>query len=105
MSGGSYNYFSFKIDDFISDFKTKDDPRRIAFKELMKLCSQAAYNIEWVDSGDCQRGYENEALDKVFSFMGANSDNIVKVAAFDKIQKLCINPSVKKTEPIIQKEK
>jgi agmatine/peptidylarginine deiminase len=68
MSGGSYDYFSFKFDEFIRDLKDDTEERK-KFKKLLKLVSYAVYTIEWVDSGDLSQGDENKHIDKVFNFL------------------------------------
>ncbi len=67
MSGGAYGYFAFKLDDFIRDLDCKEDPRRVAFKELLKLASKACHDIEWVDSADYLSGKEHDSIDKVLN--------------------------------------
>lgn len=86
MSGGSYDYVYLKIGEFTDCLRTNDDPRRIAFKKLLESIAVAAHDIEWVDSGDCEEGYEHKAIDAVFAFLKAEASTIYKAAAFDKIK-------------------
>lgn len=87
MSGGSYDYIFLKIEDFAQSIDHQDNiPRRAAFAELMKLCSNAARSIEWVDSGDYEDGAEFEDIDAVFTFLKADPEVLVKAAAYDKLK-------------------
>lgn len=88
MSGGQYDYVTFKIDEFATVLRCDGIPRRIAFKELLLLVAKAAYDIEWVDSGDCCPGDEFEAIDAVFTYISSNPDMAYKAAAFDNIKRL-----------------
>lgn len=90
MSGGSYDYIGFKIQDIYLRNST-NDPRRIAFQKLLKLVGKAMYDIEWVDSGDCGKGDEHESIDKVFEFLKADPMTIQKAAAFDSLQELFLS--------------
>lgn len=62
MSGGSMNYLYQRI-EFDADFMT-NTPERVAFRKHLELVCAALHDIEWVDSGDCCRGDENEAIMK-----------------------------------------
>jgi hypothetical protein len=86
MSGGSYEYFYFKLNDFADEVRDSNDPRRIAFKKLMKLCADAAHDIEWVDSGDYGKDGADKSLDKVFAFLGNDTDIITKAQAYDELK-------------------
>lgn len=59
MSGGSMDYFCYKLDDVSFDLST---PERRAFKKHLELVSKALHDIEWVDSGDYATGDEVEAI-------------------------------------------
>jgi hypothetical protein len=86
MSGGSYSYFCFSISDFASEIRdTETNPKRAAFVKLLELVSEAAHDIEWVDSGDYGKGDENKALDAVFSFLSENPEVIQKAKAYDNL--------------------
>ena len=89
MSGGSYDYVYFKIKDFANEIRYKQtNPKRAAFAKLLELVSNAAHDIEWVDSGDYEEGRENEAIDAVFSFLTENSEHILKANAYDNLTEL-----------------
>ena len=60
MSGGSMNYLYSKI-EYEATFH-EDTPERRAFAKHLKLVAKALHDIEWVDSGDCRPGDENEAI-------------------------------------------
>lgn len=64
MSGGSYDYFFFKLDDFTEELQQNlnNDPLRIAFLEHLKHVREAMHDIEWVDSGDYGPGREHKAI-------------------------------------------
>lgn len=87
MSGGSYEYAYCKIDDWEQTMPDRSNPRRMAFKKLLKLVSEAMHDIEWVDSSDMSPGDENKAIDAVFDALKVTKD-AYKVAAFDEVAKL-----------------
>jgi hypothetical protein len=62
MSGGSMNYLYSKIEND-ANFEC-NTPQRAAFRKHLVLVVQALKDIEWVDSGDCASGDENEAIMK-----------------------------------------
>ena len=87
MSGGSYDYICYKLEDFSQSIDHQDKiPRRAAFAELMSLCSKAARAIEWVDSGDCGDGAEFKDIDAVFAFLKADPEILIKAVAYDKLK-------------------
>jgi len=64
MSGGSWDYLYYDIND-VADTLIKDkDPLRKAFGKKMKLIAEAIHDIEWVNSGDYENGEEVEAIKK-----------------------------------------
>ena len=85
MSGGSYDYVCFKIDQ-IEIMDAKDNPRRMAFQQLLILVAKAMHDIEWVDSADYGPGDENEAIDKCLAFLGQDPTLITKAHAFDGLK-------------------
>ena len=87
MSGGSYDYISFKIDDAAHQLRNKEnDSRRASFAMLLELIAEALHKIEWVDSGDCASGDEYESIDEVFAFLKASPEIIKKAHAFDSLK-------------------
>lgn len=89
MSGGSYNYFCFKIEEFANEIETHAGKNawRLAFADHLRLVARAAKDIEWVDSGDCGEGDEDEAIKKVISVVSISSEDIAKARAFDEVAK------------------
>jgi hypothetical protein len=59
MSGGSMDYLCYKVSD--AEFR-ESTPERKAFRAHLEKVSKALHDIEWVDSGDCSPGDENEAI-------------------------------------------
>ena len=59
MRGGSMDYLCYKVED--ATFRT-DTPERRAFASHLKSVAKALHDIEWVDSGDYDPGYETEAI-------------------------------------------
>ena len=68
MSGGSYDYFYCKIDEFIGDIMIRSSgidgmrPLRRAFTDHLAKVSAAAKAVEWVDSSDWGVEREEEAI-------------------------------------------
>lgn len=63
MSGGSYDYAYRKVQDFADELRDQaTNPLRAAFAEHLALISKAMRDIEWVDSGDCGSGDEDDAI-------------------------------------------
>lgn len=87
MSGGAYDYVSWKIEEFANTLsRTEQDPRREAFKKLLSLVANAAHEIEWVDSCDKSPGDEHDSIDAVFAFLGKDPAIIKKAAAYDSLK-------------------
>lgn len=89
MSGGSYDYISYKIEEQASTIPTNGCPRRAAFKALMPLIAKAWHEIEWSDSGDCSPGNPEEirAIEECLGFLKGNPGMIAKAAAFDEVSR------------------
>ncbi len=62
MSGGSWDYLTFKMQDAADALKRSDCPQRRTFGFLMDKCAKAMHDIEWVDSGDKSAGAEFETI-------------------------------------------
>jgi len=88
MSGGSYDYFCFKVDNFIADLRLKNDPKRIALKDLLRKVSTAVRAIEWEDSGDTGKDWTDESIDYLFNSLCANPDIIIKASAYDELKEV-----------------
>ena len=52
MSGGSWDYFSYKLEDVADRLVEEKSPLRRAFGEHLRLCAKGLHAIEWSDSGD-----------------------------------------------------
>lgn len=71
MSGGSYNYFHYRLDTFIEDLaKSKHEGpaklERLAFIKLLQKVSEACYHVEMVDSYDSSPGSEIKPIQDCF---------------------------------------
>lgn len=87
MSGGSYDYACFKVENMAESLRhTNEDPRRAAFKKLLTLVADAMHDIEWVDSCDYGKGDDHAAIDACFAFMGADPSIITKAHAYDALR-------------------
>jgi hypothetical protein len=92
MSGGSYDYVCWKIEEFATSLRNQPrDPRRASFAKLMMLVAKAAHDIEWVDSCDYGEGDEHKAIDAVFAFLGSDPDTIRKAHSYDQLKELFKN--------------
>lgn len=60
MSGGSYDYFCFKVENIAEQIG--GTPQRDAFAAHLKKVAKALHDIEWVDSCDYGKGDENAAI-------------------------------------------
>jgi len=86
MSGGSYDYACFRVEEFAEALrKTDEDPGRVAFKELLILVAKAMREIEWVDSGDKSDGDEYESIQEVMAFLKSDPKTIIKARSYDKL--------------------
>lgn len=64
MSGGTYTYAYRKIED-LADSIRASTPLRKVFVEHLRKVATACHDIEWVDSGDCNQGSEDAAIEAV----------------------------------------
>lgn len=88
MSGGSYNYAFLKIDDLANEIRTNNDPKRIAFVDLLKKVSDAAHAIEWEDSGDTGKEGTDKAINTVFKSLIGDPNLLYRVKAFNEFKKI-----------------
>ena len=93
MSGGSYDYGYCKVDDFIDSLEATT-PLRKAFRKHLELVSNAMRAIEWVDSGDCSKGDEDEDIRKVQLINKYRRQGFTWDTAFEKAQRELENPSL-----------
>ncbi len=87
VSGGSYDYLSYKIEDMAEAIPDNYNPKRTAFKKLLKLVAQACHDIEYVDSSDYGPGDEDKAIDKCLAARVADRETLAKAAAYDELSK------------------
>jgi len=70
MSGGSWDYFSGPLHDvasrLIDEKHASEYELRAALGRLLQAAAEALHMIEWVDSCDCAKGSERDALVAVF---------------------------------------
>lgn len=83
MSGGSYDYFYHKLEQFAYDMSiSPSEVERKAFQDLLFKVAKACHDIEWVDSGDYSEGDELEAIK---ACLGSDPKDKLKATAFDTI--------------------
>ena len=63
MSGGSWDYLCWKVEDAVIQLQKSKDPLRRAFGEHLQLCANALHDIEWVDSSDMSHGDDRVAIE------------------------------------------
>jgi len=61
MSGGSYQYAFYKIEELAAEIRPGSALRK-AFKAHLVRVAKACHDIEWVDSGDYSHGDEDAAI-------------------------------------------
>ena len=66
MSGGSWEYFFYKIQEVAEKLEGETCDHRNALGVLLNKCAKALHDIEWVDSGDYAPGDELEAIRACF---------------------------------------
>lgn len=65
MSGGSWDYLCYKMQDAAHRLMRKEEcTYRRAFGELMNKCADAMHDIEWVDSSDKSEGDDEVSIMK-----------------------------------------
>ena len=80
MSGGSYDYSCFRVNDMAEDTRIKfGSPLRRAFGKHLALVSEAMRMVEWVDSSDNSPGDENDAIKRVLQ-PGAELSELIEMA-------------------------
>jgi hypothetical protein len=67
MSGGSWNYFCYRMDEVAEKLQHERSPLRKAFGKHLSLCAKAMHDIEWVDSGDIGEAEDIAAIKAVLS--------------------------------------
>jgi len=83
MSGGSYDYLYYKMEDAARTLMKKHQPDyRRAFGALLSRCASAMHDVEWCDSGDMSEPDDREAIMKCI-----NARDVLNVTA-EHAQKL-----------------
>ena len=67
MSGGSWDYICYRMDEVADKLQHERSPLRRAFGKHLVLCAKAMHDIEWSDSGDIGEGEEIPAMKAVLS--------------------------------------
>ena len=88
MSGGSWDYLYFKIEEAADQLKHEKCEYRRAFADLMKKVSVAMHDIEWVDSCDKGEGDEIEAI---------------KTALGDEAEKMATQKLIEDADSVIER--
>ena len=65
MSGGSYDYVCYKVEEMADQLKNDPSELRRAFAEHLFLVAKAMHDIEWVDSGDYGQDGDVNAINAV----------------------------------------
>ncbi len=64
MSGGSWDYFCYKMEEVADRLCNEKQPERKAFGKQMRLFAKAMHAIEWVDSSDSSPPEDTDAIKK-----------------------------------------
>ena len=73
MSGGSYNRFFLKLEDFKDELKTTSKPRE-RLKAMLELLSPVLKKVEYADSGDSSCEAADEAILDFFNEVSKNQN-------------------------------
>jgi len=85
MSGGSWDYFYCRIEEIADRLCQETSPERKALGKLLKKCSKALHDIEWVDSGDYGTGDDAEAIKSCLKF---DTTSAIKEALKEELDRL-----------------
>lgn len=91
MSGGSWDYISFKVEETAERLCSSSADtscyllRRALGKQLLQI-GNALHNIEWVDSSDYAPGDEREALEACFKEPGAQVEARELLADLERLK-------------------
>lgn len=85
MSGGSWDYFYYKLEEVAEKLSWQDNPLRKAMGKKLKEAAAALHDIEWVDSSDYGEGDDVKAIKK---FLGKNPEGIIAQEQVKRIKKL-----------------
>jgi hypothetical protein len=76
MSGGSYDYICFSIDEFGRGIRDQDNnPLRKCFAELVRDVAAVAKEIEWADSCDTSQADAEMAMRVLFNKWKMSNNN------------------------------
>lgn len=80
MSGGSYDYLCYKIDEAANSIRSRHSgsPLHVAFAAHLDDVAKAMHDIEWVDSCDYAKGGDEESIRSV---LGKGADQYAMQAA------------------------
>lgn len=75
MSGGSYDYFEFRMREVASNVRDRaeHDPRWLAYAQHLDRLSEIMHAVEWADSGDWGREHAHKLIDET---LGASVGHI-----------------------------
>lgn len=102
MSGGSYDYLCYKIDDAANILMAKHQPDyRRAFGKHLRLIAKAMHDVEWVDSCDMSNGDDKKSImlcighEQVLKELLNNAikirDELIELLEIINKEKLCKN--------------
>lgn len=82
MSGGSYDYFYARIDNFADEIRDTGNPLRDAFRIHLGKVAKAAKAIEWADSGDWE---ESDAEEAISECLKGEAPDLLEKAVLDRL--------------------
>ena len=97
MSGGSWDYLCYKLEEAASRLKGEKCEYRRAFGNHMELVAKAMHDIEWVDSCDYSRGDEIEAIQAAMG--GASQANAAALEILNLDAQALVEKITKLTAP------
>lgn len=81
MSGGSWDYFSHRLEEVAIRLKCDKKPNRRALGNMLLKASKALHDIEWVDSDDYGPGDDDAAI---MEALGSNASVLILEETIDK---------------------
>jgi hypothetical protein len=85
MSGGSWNYVCFQVQEAADRLFNEKDPLRRALAPKVKILAEALHKIELVDSGDSSPPKDSDAIK---AFLGDKTDELIMEVLIDDARKL-----------------
>jgi hypothetical protein len=83
MSGGSWDYVYYKIQDAVDGLVNDPTPLRRALGRKLEPFVKALHDIEWVDSNDYGKGQDEEAIRAA---LGENAEAMILAEAIKKAE-------------------